>query len=48
MPWALVALARKGELTLGVHNEAALYPPLPHLLKRYHAADFLNEERGVQ
>jgi prevent-host-death family protein len=48
MSWALVALARKGELTLGVPNQAALYPRFPRLLKRYHAAELLNKERGPQ
>lgn len=48
VPWALVTLARRGELTLGVTNEAALYPRFPRLLKRYHAAELLNKERGPQ
>ena len=48
MPWALVALARKGELTLGVPNQTALYPRFRRLLKRHHAAELLNKERGPQ
>ena len=48
VPSALVALARKGQLTLGVPNEASLYPKLPRLLRQYHAAELLNQERGVQ
>jgi prevent-host-death family protein len=48
MPWALVALARKAELTLGAPNEAALYPRLPRLLKRHYAAELLDKERGSE
>jgi prevent-host-death family protein len=48
VPSALVALARRGHLTLGVPNEATLYPKLPRLLKRHHVAELLNEERGAQ
>ncbi len=48
VPSALVALARSGRLTLGVSNDAALYPRLSRLLGRHHAADLLNEERGAQ
>jgi len=48
MQWAFATLARKGELSLGVPNEAELYPSLPRLLKRHHAAELLNEERGSQ
>ena len=46
VPSGLVALARKGQLTLGASNEAALYPKLSRLLKRRHAAVLLDEERG--
>ena len=48
VPSALVALARRGQLTLGVPNAPTLYPKLPRLLKRHHAAELLNEERGAQ
>ena len=48
MPSALVALARRGQLTLGVSNDAAVYPKLPLLLKRHHTAALLNAERGAQ
>src|SRR5579864_5621627 len=44
---ALVALARRGLLTLGAANEPAAYPSLPRLLRKRRAADLLNEERGT-
>jgi prevent-host-death family protein len=48
VPSGLVALAKKGQLTLGASNEAALYPKLPPLLKRFRAAVLLDEERGTR
>jgi hypothetical protein len=42
-----VALARRGQLTLGVPNKAAAYPKLPRLLKRSLAAELLDLERGA-
>jgi prevent-host-death family protein len=42
----LIAMARKGQVTLGAANEAALYPKLSPLLKRHRAAELLDEERG--
>jgi len=48
LPSELMALARKGQLTLGASNEAALYPNLSRLLKRHHAAMLLDEERGTR
>ena len=48
VPSGLVALAKKGQLTLGASNEAALYPKLPPLLKRLRAAVLLDEERGTR
>lgn len=48
VPSGLVALAKKGQLTLGASNEAALYPKLPLLLKRLRAAVLLDEERGTR
>lgn len=48
VPSALVALARKGHLTLGVSNDAAEYPRLARLLKPHRAAELLNEERGTR
>jgi prevent-host-death family protein len=47
-PSVLVALARKGQLTLGRSNDAAVYPKLPRLLKRHRGAELLNEERGAK
>jgi len=46
VPSGLAALARRGELTLGAPNDAALYRKLPPLLKRHRAAALLDEERG--
>ena len=48
VPSGLVALAKRGHLTLGASNEAALYPKLPPLLKRHRIAALLHEERGVR
>ena len=48
VPSALVALARRGQVTLGASKDAEVYPKLPRLLKRHHAAQLLNEERGAQ
>jgi prevent-host-death family protein len=46
IPSTLVALAKRGQLTLGASNDAALYPKLSPLLKRRRAAALLDEERG--
>lgn len=48
VPSELIALARRGELTLGAPNKAALYPNLRRLLKRHRAAMLLDEERGTR
>ena len=48
VPSALVALARRAQLTLGVPNNAAVYPKLPRLLKRSLAAELLDQERGAR
>lgn len=48
VPSALVALARRGLLTLGGTNEASLYPSFPRLMKKRYAAELLNEERGAR
>jgi len=48
VPATLVALARKGQLTLGFLNDPAAYPELPPLLKHHRAAELLNEERGTR
>jgi prevent-host-death family protein len=45
-PSALVALARRGQLTLGASNDAVVYPQLPPLLKRLRGVALLDEERG--
>jgi len=47
-PSGLVALSKRGELTLGAENDAAVYPKLPRLLKRGRAAELLDQERGVR
>lgn len=44
----LVVLARRGQLTLGSSNDAALYPKFPPFLKRRRAIDLLDEERGAR
>jgi len=48
IPSGLVALARRGHLTLGTSNDAALYPKLSPLLKRNRAFALLDEERGAR
>ena len=48
VPSALRALARRGQLTLGASNDAALYPKLSPLLKRHRATVLLDEERGTR
>jgi prevent-host-death family protein len=45
---ALVALARRGQLTLGASNNPAAYPKLARALKRSHAAELLDQERGTR
>lgn len=46
VPPGLVALAKRGLVTLGIRSDANLYPPLPRATKRYRAAELLDEERG--
>jgi prevent-host-death family protein len=48
VPWGLVGLARRGQLTLGASNEVGLYPKLPPLLKPDRAARLLDAERGTR
>ena len=48
VPSGLVALARRGQLTLGAANDARLYPRLPPLLARHPSAQLLDEERGAR
>jgi len=45
-PTSLLALARRGLVTLGAPNDPALYPELPSILKRYTSQQLLDEERG--
>jgi antitoxin (DNA-binding transcriptional repressor) of toxin-antitoxin stability system len=46
VPPGLMALARRGLVTLGSHGDANSYPPLPRRSRRYRAARLLDEERG--
>jgi prevent-host-death family protein len=47
LPAGLVALARRGLVTLGVPGDDAAYPPLPRARRRKRtAAQLLDEERG--
>ena len=46
VPAGVVALARRGLLTVGAPASAAHYPTLPRALKRGRAAQLLDEERG--
>ena len=46
LPSGLVALARKGLLTLGARNDSKLYASLPRLLRQRRTAGLLDEERG--
>src|SRR5205085_10146877 len=48
VPSALVALATRGQLTLGVPNNPAAYPNFPRLLKRSLAAELLDLESGAR
>jgi prevent-host-death family protein len=48
VPSALVALARRGQLTLGVSNNASAYPKLPRALKRSQSAELLDQERRAR
>ena len=48
VPSGLVALARKGQVTLGAPNNPTVYPKLARLLKRHRATELLNEERGTR
>jgi prevent-host-death family protein len=48
VPSGLMALARRGQLTLGTSNEGTSYPNLSPLLKRHRAAVLLDEERGTR
>lgn len=48
LPAALVELARRGQVRIGVPNDEAAYPKLTPDLQRRHAADLLGEERGAR
>ena len=48
LPSGLMALARRGQVTIGASNEATLYPNLSRLLKRHRTAVLLDEERGTR
>lgn len=48
LPSGLMALARRGQVTIGASNEAGLYPNLSRLLKRHRSALLLDEERGTR
>jgi antitoxin (DNA-binding transcriptional repressor) of toxin-antitoxin stability system len=43
IPAGLVALARRGQVSLGAPNGSATYPKLPRLLKRHRATELMNE-----
>src|SRR5579859_2759829 len=47
-PSGLVALARRGQLTLGAPGNSAVYPRLSRVLKRHRAVTLLDEERGTR
>ena len=44
----LVALARKGLVTLGAPNHPKLYPRMPRALRRRTSKQLLDEDRGSQ
>lgn len=46
IPPGLVALAKRGLVTLGTRGDAKRYPALPRTRRRYRAAQLLDEERG--
>ena len=46
VPPGLVALAKRGLVTLGARAEGTLYPPLTRTRRRYRVAQLLDEERG--
>jgi antitoxin (DNA-binding transcriptional repressor) of toxin-antitoxin stability system len=49
VPPGLAALARRGLVTLGVHDDDTGYPPLPRTGRpKRTAAQLLEEERGKQ
>lgn len=45
---SLLALAKKGQLTLGVENDRRLYPKFSPLLPERRALELLDQERGTR
>ena len=48
VPPGLLALAKRGLVTLGASGDARLYPALKRTRGRYRAAQLLDEERGAR
>lgn len=48
VPHGLLALARRGLVTLGSAADAKLYPTLPRTRGRRRAVELLDEERGTR
>jgi prevent-host-death family protein len=48
VPAGLLALARRGLVTLGAPVDTKLYPAMPRTRRRYRAAQLLDEERGTR
>jgi antitoxin (DNA-binding transcriptional repressor) of toxin-antitoxin stability system len=48
VPPGLLALAKRGLVTLGVPGDTRLYPALPRTRRRYRAVQLLDEERGTR
>ena len=48
VPAGLLALARRGLVTLGTPCDASLYPALPRTRRRRTARQILDEERGLR
>ncbi len=46
VPSALMALARRGLVTLGAPNDATLYPKFERVLQQHRTIDLLDAERG--
>ena len=48
VPPGLLALAKRGLVTLGAPADARLYPALPRTRRRHRATQLLDEERGTR
>jgi antitoxin (DNA-binding transcriptional repressor) of toxin-antitoxin stability system len=48
VPPGLLALAKRGLITLGAPGDSGLYPALRRTRGRYRAAQLLDEERGTR